>query len=35
MTEQPDKQVPWWLAVDLAIIIVSLVVIGIGFLIAP
>ena len=32
MTEQPEKQVPWSLAIDLAVILVSSVIIGIGSL---
>jgi len=35
MTEKPDERIPWWLTIDLAIIIASLVIIGIGVLIAP
>jgi hypothetical protein len=35
MTQQPEKHIPQWLTIDLAIIFVSLVIIGIGVLIAP
>jgi hypothetical protein len=35
MTEQPEKEVPWWLAIDLAVILVSSVIIGIWIWLAP
>ena len=35
MTKQPEKQVPWWLAIDIAVILVSSVIIGIWILMAP
>jgi hypothetical protein len=30
MTQQPKKQIPWWLTIDLLVIVVSQVIIGIG-----
>jgi hypothetical protein len=35
MTEKSKKEVPWWLTIDVAVILVSLVIIGIGVWIAP
>jgi hypothetical protein len=36
MTEQPEKKpVPWWLTIDVAIILIGMVIIGVGVLIAP
>ena len=38
MTQQPEKQIPWWpwwLTIDVAVILVSLVIIGVGIWIAP
>ena len=35
MTKKHDKQIPRWLTIDVAVILVSLVIIGIGVLIAP
>lgn len=35
VNEQPLKRIPRWLTIDLAVIIVSLVIIGIGIGIAP
>ncbi len=35
MTQQPEKQIPWWLTIDAAVILVSLVIIGVGIWIAP
>jgi hypothetical protein len=35
MTQQPEKPIPWWLTIDVTIIIISLVIIGIGIWIDP
>jgi hypothetical protein len=35
MTKQPPKQMPWWITIDVAVILVSLVIIGVGVWIAP
>jgi hypothetical protein len=36
MTKQPEKKrVPWWLKIDLAIILVGLVIMAAGALIVP
>lgn len=35
MTEQPAKRIPAWLTIDVAVILVSLVIIGVGIWIAP
>jgi hypothetical protein len=29
MPQQPEKQIPWWLAIDLGVILVSLVIIAV------
>jgi hypothetical protein len=35
MTQQPAKRIPWWVTIDVAVILVSLVIIGVGIWIAP
>jgi hypothetical protein len=35
MTKQPAKQMPWWAAIDVSVILVALVIIGTGMWIAP
>jgi hypothetical protein len=35
MTEQPEKQPSWRLTFDVAVIFVSLIIIGVGIWIAP
>ncbi len=35
MTQRPQKHIPWWPAIDLAITSVALVVMGVVVLIAP
>ena len=35
MTQQPAKRMPWWLTIDVAVILGSLVIIGVVVWIAP
>jgi hypothetical protein len=35
MTKQPAKRMPWWVSIDVSVILVSLVIIGVGIWIAP
>jgi hypothetical protein len=35
MTQRPAKRLPTWLTIDLAVILVSLVIIGLGMWLAP
>ena len=35
MTQRPAKHLPTWLTIDLAVILVSLVIIGLGMWLAP
>ena len=35
MTQRPAKRLPTWLTIDLAVIVVSLVIIGLGIWLAP
>jgi hypothetical protein len=35
MTKQPVKQMPWWAAIDMTVILASMVIIGVGIWIAP
>jgi hypothetical protein len=30
MTQQPAKRIPWWATIDVAVMLVSLVIIGAG-----
>jgi hypothetical protein len=34
MTQQLAKRTPWWVTIDVAVILVSLVIIGVGIWIA-
>jgi hypothetical protein len=35
MPQQPEKQIPWWLAIDLGVILVSLAIIAVVIWMAP
>jgi hypothetical protein len=35
MTKQPAKRIPWWAAIDITVILVSLMIIGAVIWIAP
>jgi hypothetical protein len=35
MTKQPANRMPWWVTIDVSVILVSLVIIGVGVWIAP
>jgi len=35
MPQQPEKKIPWWLAIDLGVILVSLVIIAVVIRMAP
>jgi hypothetical protein len=35
MPKRPEKQIPWWLTIDVTIILVGLVIIAVGIWIAP
>jgi hypothetical protein len=35
MTQQPDKRVPWWLTIDVLIIVIGMMILAIGIWVAP